>query len=77
MGDCTNGGVSSRYHALILVGKDVPGLFETFRDKEVTSSIGLSLGVSALFTLLAAFFALPLPQVRAIIKEVDIPGKVG
>ena len=29
MGDCTNGGVSSRYHALILVGKDVPGVFET------------------------------------------------
>lgn len=29
MGDCTNGGVSSRYHAVILVGTNVPPVFET------------------------------------------------
>lgn len=50
----------------------VPGLFETFRDREVTSSIGLSLGVSALFTLLAGVFALPLAYIMA---RKDFPGK--
>ena len=28
MADCTNGGVSSRYHAVVLVGNDVEGPFE-------------------------------------------------
>ena len=28
MVDCTNGGVSSRYHAVVLVGNDVEGPFE-------------------------------------------------
>jgi molybdate/tungstate transport system permease protein len=50
----------------------VPGLFETFSDREVTSSIGLSLGVSALFTLLAGVFALPLAYIMA---RKDFPGK--
>lgn len=50
----------------------VPGLFETFRDSEVTSSIGLSLGVSAVFTLLAGVFALPLAYIMA---RKDFPGK--
>ncbi|HPJ55330.1 MAG TPA: ABC transporter permease [Bacteroidales bacterium] len=43
----------------------LPGLFETFRDSEVTNSIGLSLGISALFTLLAGVFALPLAYIMA------------
>lgn len=28
MADCTNGGVSGRYHAVVLVGNDVEGPFE-------------------------------------------------
>jgi molybdate/tungstate transport system permease protein len=43
----------------------VPDLFQTIRDREVYSSIGLSLGVSALFTVLAALFALPLAYIMA------------
>jgi molybdate/tungstate transport system permease protein len=50
----------------------VPGLFESLRDREVTSSIGLSLGVSALFTLLAGVFALPLAYIMA---RKEFPGK--
>ena len=50
----------------------VPGLFETFKDNEVTASIGLSLGVSALFTLLAGVFALPLAYIMA---RKEFPGK--
>ncbi|HPJ82553.1 MAG TPA: ABC transporter permease [Bacteroidales bacterium] len=43
----------------------LPDLFETIKDTDVQGSIGLTLGVSALFTLLAGFFALPLAYIMA------------
>lgn len=43
----------------------LPALFETMKDPQVKGSIGLTLGVSALFTVLAGFFALPLAYVMA------------
>ncbi|NLA15163.1 MAG: ABC transporter permease [Bacteroidales bacterium] len=43
----------------------LPGLFETMKDPQVKGSIGLTLGVSALFTVLAGFFALPLAYIMA------------
>lgn len=43
----------------------IPGLFETLRDRQVTSSIGLTLSVSSLFTLLSGIFALPLAYLMA------------
>jgi molybdate/tungstate transport system permease protein len=43
----------------------LPHLFETAKDPQVKGSIALTLGVSALFTLLAAFFALPLAYLMA------------
>jgi len=43
----------------------LPDLFETIKDPQVQESIGLTMGVSALFTLLAGFFALPLAYIMA------------
>ncbi len=43
----------------------LPTLFETMKDPQVKGSIGLTLGVSALFTVLAGFFALPLAYIMA------------
>ncbi|HHV40831.1 MAG TPA: ABC transporter permease [Bacteroidales bacterium] len=43
----------------------LPNLFETAKDTQVKGSIALTLGVSALFTVLAAFFALPLAYLMA------------
>ncbi|HHV04276.1 MAG: ABC transporter permease [Bacteroidales bacterium] len=50
----------------------VPSLFESLQDRQVTSSIGLTLCVSALFTLLAGIFALPLAY---LIARKDFRGK--
>ncbi|MDD2289474.1 MAG: ABC transporter permease [Bacteroidales bacterium] len=43
----------------------LPDLFETIKDPQVQESIGLTMGVSAFFTLLAGFFALPLAYIMA------------
>jgi molybdate/tungstate transport system permease protein len=50
----------------------LPALFETIKDTQVQGSIALTLGVSALFTLLAGLFALPLAYIMA---RKEFPGK--
>ncbi|NLH24669.1 MAG: acylphosphatase, partial [Bacteroidales bacterium] len=49
----------------LFLSTSLPDLFETIKDTDVQRSIGLTLGVSALFTLLAGFFALPLAYIMA------------
>lgn len=56
----------------------LPALFETIKDTQVQGSIALTLGVSALFTLLAGLFALPLAYIMAsadytVIDQLLIP----